>query len=218
MRNFRAFTLIEVMVCMILTAIVAFFIYTMMLSAHRTYFKLFSVSRQRNDVRYFETLIKKSIANAQGYEVNGNKLIFKYYDTSTNKYRVDEYDCGSALASDATGSNINSLLGKSNMEIKSSYSGTNGTDIRLTSKQGASYGSGTTLINNEIVMKNINKVFFYIKQPYPHHNVPVFELAVVYNRTLDDGEENYEYMFFSVSMRNLFYSGGAPFEEYYNII
>ena len=60
MKNFKAFTLVEVMVCIILTGIVAFFIYTMMLSAHKTYFKVFSVSRQKNDIRYFETLIKKS--------------------------------------------------------------------------------------------------------------------------------------------------------------
>ena len=210
MKNFKAFTLVEVMVCIILTAIVAFFIYTMMLSAHKTYFKLFSVSRQKNDIRYFETLIKRSVSSAQVYELNGNQLIFKYYHwnsaSASLKYRVDVYSCGSALKSDATGSNIEDLMGKKNTEIKSSYSGTTDTTIYLTVYEGSSYENAiasTPIMSNEVVMENVNKLFYYKKQI--SNTTPVWHMAVVYNRTLDDGEVDYEYMIYTICMENLFY-------------
>ncbi len=209
MKNFKAFTLVEVMVCLILTGVVAFFIYTMMLTAHRSYFKLFTVSRQKNDIRYFETLIKNSIWNAQDYTIENNKLKFIYYSTyqASIGYRIDIYDCSGVLE-EKTPSQINTLLGdKKNSQIKETYSTTGSSNIRLTSYRGSSsYGNALAsapAINDEIVMENVNKIYYSITKDSSH--TPIFNLAIVYNRELDDGEIDYEYIIYSICMKNLFY-------------
>lgn len=67
------FTLIEVLISLFLSAMVAFFIYTMMISAYNAYRRISSVSRNANSIRYFVTNISNSIKNARAIPIKGTR-------------------------------------------------------------------------------------------------------------------------------------------------
>lgn len=224
MKKNRAFTLIEVMICIILTCIVVFFIYTMMLSSHRTYAKLSSISIQRNDLRYFEAIIKNSILNAEYISITTNKIIIGYYDTSgmfEEGYRLDEYSFKK--------NNIlsNAILSQDNTKSKTlknvnlmDYNVNKDINMYLTIyRTNQNYTSPISqLRGEEIVLKNVNKVFYRYWRydetdtsdtPAPadkHHahlNLSIIfskELAGANNKLKEINCEGQEYRF---SMKNM---------------
>jgi len=209
MKNYRAFTLIEVMICIILTCIVVFFIYTMMLSSHRTYSKLFTISRQRNDLRYFETVFKKSIMNAEYFKMNTNNkaMEFGYYDVSgmfADGYRVDvyEFERTDIFSNDSTKSHdlsevtFNSVAGTSSKMSLTIYR----------SNASYSYNNSTVLRPKEPILENVNKIF-WCKYDFNEGGVQDrhshFDFSLIFNKTLSDGEVNYESQIYRITMKNM---------------
>jgi hypothetical protein len=52
----------------------------MMTVSYTSYSKLFDVSQQKNNTRFFESMIKKSIENAVYVQMLPSKFSFGYYD------------------------------------------------------------------------------------------------------------------------------------------
>jgi prepilin-type N-terminal cleavage/methylation domain-containing protein len=222
MKNLRAFTLIEVMICIILTCIVVFFIYTMMLSSHKTYSKLFTISRQRNDLRYFETLLKNSIMNAENYSFTTKKMTFGYYDRSgiyasvlgtEGDYRVDEYEFDNNNVLENNENKSENLNGLS----LPSFSGTQ-SNMTLTIYKGQLNSSkqifptSTKLRDTEVVLENVNKLFWcyhdYNENPPAFNHQSYLNLALIFNKELAGTkaalkEINYESQLYRFSMKNI---------------
>lgn len=219
MKNYKAFTLIEVMICIILTCIVVFFIYTMMLSSHRTYSKLFTISRQRNDLRYFEAILKNSIMNAEYINITNTKMTFAYYDSSTmfssalginGGYRVDVYEFDKNNVLENNDDRSKSLNGLS----LPSFSGTQA-DLYLTIYKGNSNytQTSTKLRDKEKVLENVNKLFWcyhdyndHVSDAFEHHSY--LNLALIFNRELAGTkaalkEINYESQLYRFSVKNI---------------
>jgi len=90
------FTLIEVLISLFLSAMVAFFVYTMMISSYDAYRRISSVSRNANSIRYFITNISNSIKNSQVLPVKagstGNiSLTFTVYDKQYEAVVKEKY-------------------------------------------------------------------------------------------------------------------------------
>lgn len=90
------FTLIEVMVSLFLSVMVAMFVYTMMISSYNAYRRLSSVSKNANSIRYFIESFGNSIKNANRVPVEGVyngsvSLTFKRYDSSYNDIIQERY-------------------------------------------------------------------------------------------------------------------------------
>jgi prepilin-type N-terminal cleavage/methylation domain-containing protein len=214
MKKVRAFTLIEVMICIILTCIVVFFIYTMMLSSHATFVKLLSVSTQRNDLRYFETMIKRSIINADFIDINIAKktMKFGYYDPSgmfSEGYRADVYyfkNDSHILSKNITRSKTLSglTLGEGNEETKyydDLY-------LKIYKTQDDTYDTehnATVLRDEEIVLEKVNKLYYNIDKNADQHTV--FDFSLIFFRELRAvkqkfREKNYEGQEYSFTVKN----------------
>lgn len=95
--NKTGFTLIEVMVSLFLSVMVAFFVYTMMISSYTAYRRLSSVSKNANSIRYFITNISNSIKYCDGLPVeetsavHGKCLVFRRYDQYLNENVKEKY-------------------------------------------------------------------------------------------------------------------------------
>lgn len=192
-KNKKGFTLIEVMVSLILSAIVIFFIYTMMTVSYTSYSKLFGVSQQKNDTRFFETMIKKSIANAAYVKMLPSKFSFGYYDIYLGIYRLDEY-------SFTTGSFTNSLALAVNPPTTEATIPSTNRILKLTVyNAGASY-TGNTVVRTEIILQNVNALYYHENKTAVMDNI---SLGLIYNRVLADGEVNYEIRTFKFTSRDV---------------
>lgn len=214
LRKYKGFTLIEVMVCIVLTCIVVFFVYTMMLTSHRTYAKLFSISKQKNDIRYFETLLKNSIMNAEYMEqsTSGSKAIFKfrYYDSknssNVNIHRLDVFEFSNNNLVKRNKSKSMSLLSETEMNSYTSAS----CNVKFYSQLCYANNPNTSissLVSEHMVIDGINVLFWDMSQyddvsseTYEHHTC--FTISLVLSKTLSDGEVNTENRLYRLSMRN----------------
>ncbi|MBR3653915.1 MAG: prepilin-type N-terminal cleavage/methylation domain-containing protein [Elusimicrobia bacterium] len=75
--NEKAFTLIELVVSLMLSAIIVFFSYTMMTTSYKMFSGLHRTSYNLNNTRFFEEAMRRSIASARWNDV--------YNHTSYNK-------------------------------------------------------------------------------------------------------------------------------------
>jgi prepilin-type N-terminal cleavage/methylation domain-containing protein len=106
MENKKGFTLIEVLVSIILTGVIVYFLYIMMLASYKSYETLLGVSKETGDIRVCETYLRRSIKNACHIDikptaaaVQATSLDFGrqelYWDSGTgtikNRYVVDRY-------------------------------------------------------------------------------------------------------------------------------
>lgn len=89
------FTLIEVMVSLFLSVMVALAVYTMMISSYTSYSRIASVSKNANNIRYFLTMFSNSIKYANTMTETGTStnqiLTFKRYDKAHNKKIEERY-------------------------------------------------------------------------------------------------------------------------------
>ncbi|MBR3628426.1 MAG: prepilin-type N-terminal cleavage/methylation domain-containing protein [Elusimicrobia bacterium] len=91
------FTLIEVMVSLFLSVMVAFFVYTMMISSYSAYNRLSSVSKNANSIRYFITNFSNSIKYCDSIPVeeilSGGELCLSFtrYDKNYNTTIKEKY-------------------------------------------------------------------------------------------------------------------------------
>lgn len=74
----KGFTLVEMMVAVLLSAIVIFFSYTMTISAYKMFSKTSKTAKNFNNVQFFEEVFKKSITEA-------TEVTFSNDVTSTNR-------------------------------------------------------------------------------------------------------------------------------------
>lgn len=121
MKKIKGFTLTEMIICTLLAGIVIFFVYTIMLSANKSYVKLYKDSKNKNDIVYFKNLLRKSVMNAnigKNFRVldNGKKIEIGYYDSNFGEdggYRVDVYEFSSSSNDVVERAYYNSHNGKS---------------------------------------------------------------------------------------------------------
>lgn len=96
MNKKTGFTLIEVLISLFLSAMVAFFVYTMMISSYNSYRRISSVARNANSIRYFITNISNSIKNSQSVPVKeggatNTSLTFTVYDKQYKDIIKEKY-------------------------------------------------------------------------------------------------------------------------------
>lgn len=190
MKKIKAFTLVEMVVCIVITCIVVFFVYTMMFSSYKTFFKLDSISRQRNDIRYFEKLFRNSVINAEYISITNNSISCGYYDLSgmfSEGYRLDVYSFSNTVTLSNNSAKSLSLAG----ENLASY-GSNKCNIYLTIKRADSnYAPQSDLRAQEIVLQDVNKMF-YNTTAFTQQRHEYLTFSLIYSKTLKDGEINYE--------------------------
>ena len=95
----RAFTLVELMVAILLSAIIVFFSYTMTISAYKMFTKMNNTSYSIDDIKFFEEVFKKSVSEAEDTNFTStttsdlNELRFERYDTKlpTPEKVIDVY-------------------------------------------------------------------------------------------------------------------------------
>ena len=95
----RAFTLVELMVAILLSAIIVFFSYTMTISAYKMFTKMNNTSYSIDNIKFFEEVFKKSVSEAEDTNFTStttsdlNELRFERYDTKlpTPEKVIDVY-------------------------------------------------------------------------------------------------------------------------------
>lgn len=167
------FTLIEVMVTLVLSVMVSFFVYTMMMSSYTAFRRLSSVSKNANSIRFFVSSISNSSRNACKMYVSGNALCFDRFDQNRNKYVTESYyfENGGNLTLDATKSTsvatLNSQKGSSLGVLKKKVT------------------SGGTVLET-VVVSNVIRVIYY---SFDFDRYKRLNLGVVYDDIVD-GKQN----------------------------
>ncbi len=103
-KNLLGFTLIEMMISLFLSVMVAFFVYTMMISSYNAYNRLSSLSKNANSIRFFISSINNSAMYAWNFENTTTELRFYRYDKHHRKEVMDKYffEGGGTLVNDGT--------------------------------------------------------------------------------------------------------------------
>lgn len=90
-KNTRAFTLVELLVAIILTGIISFFIYTMVTYSYTGFSKLYSHSGNFEDMKMFISSLRKSVVFADKIEFTNQSLKCTRYDMYENSYvKIEE--------------------------------------------------------------------------------------------------------------------------------
>ena len=81
----KAFTLVELLVSIILTGIIAFFVYTMVIYSYGGFCKLSSHSRNFDDIKFLISSLRNTVISAEEIRNSGGQSFFctrydKYYD------------------------------------------------------------------------------------------------------------------------------------------
>lgn len=176
------FTLIEVMVTLVLSVMVSFFVYTMMMSSYTAFRRLSSVSKNANSIRFFVSSISNSSRNACNIYVSGNALCFDRFDKNrgTNGTYITEsyyFENGGNLTEDATKSTsvatLNSQKGSSLGVLKK----------KVTVKSGGA-------VLETVVVSNVIRVIYYsFSTAASGERYKRLNLGVVYDDIVD-GKQN----------------------------
>lgn len=87
LKNKKAFTLVEMMISLVLSVIVIFFAYTMVVTSHTLYKKMSMGSSDVNDYRFLEDMLKNSIMGADEIIVTATGIECRRYDVNrTNSF------------------------------------------------------------------------------------------------------------------------------------
>ena len=170
------FTLIEVMVTLVLSVMVSFFVYTMMMSSYTAFRRLSSVSKNANSIRFFVSSISNSARNACKMEFKNNSLYFERFDRNygTNGTYITEryyFENGGNFTLDAAKStNV----------------------VTLNSQKGSSLGvlkkeiivGGA--VKDRVVISNVIRVIYY---SFDYNRYKRLNLGVVYDDIVD-GKQN----------------------------
>ena len=90
----KGFTLVEMMVAILLSAIVIFFSYTMTISAYKMFSKVSKTANNFNSPQFFEEVFKRSLTDAYDIDINSDKIVCKRYDPKLDKDVHDIYWIG----------------------------------------------------------------------------------------------------------------------------
>ena len=186
-RKTLGFTLIEVMISLFLSVMVAFFVYTMMISSYNVYRKLSTVSKNANSIRFFISSIEKSVRYAHGtptisetefrfdtFDGNRNCMITERYffdggGTFKENYGVSTSTTALAAATDYYRANSGKKLGllKKEIRIKS--------DDRVV---------------ETVVVSNVIRTIYYSKDEASTLVFKRLNLGVVYDNVVDGSQDD----------------------------
>lgn len=159
----KGFTLVEMMVAILLSAIVIFFSYTMTISAYKMFSRISKSSKNFNNIQFFEEVLKKSITEAQTISFSSNKKEMKCtrYDKNIGEFVVDVY----SFPEDSAGK-FDNVVGKQYDSFPQNIITDNkmfgSTKLLLRTE----LLSGTVLSSNVLVLDNI-RAFYYRPNKYP---------------------------------------------------
>ena len=174
-KNYRVgFTLIEVMVSLFLSAMVAFFVYTMMISSYNSYRRISSVSRNANSIRYFVETFGNSIKNCNKLPTfTSNILTFERYDKNYNEVIMEKYyfsdgssfiQSSTASVSVTTSTYHNEILGLLKKDI---------------------YRLDGSLIETIIISNIIRTIYFDWPTPSANDRFRKFNFGIIYDDVVD---------------------------------
>ncbi len=89
--SIKAFTLIEVMVSLFLAAMIAFFVYTMMVYSYEGFNRLTDASKNSDNIRFLISSLRNSLMYANEVTINSSGFTIKRYDKSTNNNITETY-------------------------------------------------------------------------------------------------------------------------------
>lgn len=94
----KGFTLVEMMVAILLSAIIIFFSYTLTISAYKMFSKTSKTSKNFNNIQFFEEVLKKSITEADRVEISSDhrRIECRRYDVRLGHDVTDVYSFESA--------------------------------------------------------------------------------------------------------------------------
>ena len=254
MIKIKGFTLVEMVVCIVIMGIVIFSIYSVVISANKSYMKLYKHSKNKNDVLYLNNLMRNSLESTNltmnfcvGTKNNKDFMQVGYYDNNfgvNNEgcYRVDYYEFSESgiLKEEEKGFFSTKLDGEdlSNLKIAKTA------DLYLTVYQGKTLttskfdsvtNSTTTkthvtviidpekknnpLIEKELIFKNVNKVYYYLKNAKKLGHKKFFEsglyMLIIHDNELNGENKEYYADYFTFKNSN-FYT--ANFSTYTYVI
>jgi prepilin-type N-terminal cleavage/methylation domain-containing protein len=168
----KGFTLIEVMVSLFLSVLVAFFVYTMMISSYTAYKRLASISQNANSLRFFTDVISKSIKYCDSvyFDSVNKRLCFEVFDVTRDEKVKEEYyfSTGTGLVEHEVKSK------KDNNTVNSTTLGVFKKDIRRI--------SDNHLYNTIAVSNIIRTIYFYINNPPANSRFfKTLTLSVIYD-------------------------------------
>lgn len=175
--SIKAFTLIEVMVSLILAAMVAFFVYSMMIYSYEGFARISSASKNSNNIRFFISSLRNSCMYAKSIKVESSKLKFVRYDNN-EKAEVEEhyyFKSGGQLANNGTYA--------TSLSLSTPYSETRGLLVKET------YNKLGEKIQTVLVANNIRTIYYQINTS---GSFTKLNLGVIYDEILnakinDDG-------------------------------
>ena len=170
------FTLIEVMVTLVLSVLVSFFVYTMMMSSYNSFRRLSSVSKNANSIRFFVSSINNSIKNAKAFSCSTSELSFTRYDVHRNQLVTERYffsEGGSIAPNYSKSTNIATLNSQT------------GSSLGVLKKEVKS--SGGTVIETVVVSNVIRAIYYNVTESGVRYKR--LNLGVVYDDIVD-GKQN----------------------------
>lgn len=174
--SIKAFTLIEVMVSLILAAMVAFFVYSMMIYSYEGFARISSASKNSNNIRFFISSLRNSSMYARSIKVESSKLKFIRYDNN-EKAEIEEhyyFTSGGELSNNGTYA--------TSLSLSTPYAETRGLFVKETYKSGEK-------IQTVLVANNIRTIYYQITTS---GSFVKLNLGVIYDEILnakinDDG-------------------------------
>ena len=204
----KGFTLVEMMVAILLSAIVIFFSYTMTISAYKMFSKTSKTAKNFNNVQFFEEILKKSITESNRINIEEGKITCERYDTHLNRQVIDTYTF--SPASDAKfieqyGSHFDaypSNIGNSNMFAPR--------ELHLRSvPEGTSESSSPDIL----VLNNVRAFFYRPNKMGAGNHLGNIMIGIVYEDSVVPGVTKRQNRTFCFTMRNqdgIILKNGSP--------
>ncbi len=181
----RAFTLVELMVAIMLSAIIVFFSYTMTISAYKMFTRMHNTSYSIDNVKFFEEAFKKSVTESSDIQTDPastthdvQEFIFTRYDTNIGEEVTDVY-----TLEDEHGNNVNFRFPGGGAANRFEVYPENVTDEALKGFVPAklfvetSYGSHRTRM---LLLSNVKAVYFRFDKTGNADNLRDITIGIIY--------------------------------------
>lgn len=169
----KAFTLIEILVAITISGMLAFFVYTMMIYSYQGYSRLNSVSKNSNSFRSLILSLQNSMKYADDVSVVTDKIVFERYDKLYNDDVQETYYFNSG----------NRIMNKSDYVINLS------TNLPCTAGRGLLYKDvrikGSGVLKSRILMSNsIRNIYCKLDKTAPNKYIRL-TLGIMYDDVID---------------------------------
>lgn len=181
----RAFTLVELMVAILLSAIIVFFSYTMTISAYKMFTKMNNTSYSVDNMKFFEEAFKKSVSEADETNLlpttttNLDELVFRRYDVNIGEDVIDVY----------------TIVDKDDSKLDFKFDGTNNhfevypeaiTDLALKSIEPGKLfletrkASSHAQISKMLLLNNVKAFYYRVDKTGDTNNLRDITIGIVY--------------------------------------